>query len=289
MKNRKNREVLEQNVEVFDPLHYWDERLQTHPGISGVGYLGRSSRFLEVQYQARKREFELALRQYDLTNLVERSVLDVGSGTGIWLNFWHRHGAKQVVGVDFAQSSVDRLKTQFPDDLVVLADLSILPLPLSDTMRFDIISAFDVLLHIVSPDGLRHAISNLSDHCLSGGWLIISDSIVQGCGYVPMQNGAVHMKVRSLAEYREVLEEYGFVIDSIRPATVLLSSPLEATNRLSYLMFLTYWKTTGLWGRSSLLSNLIGPLIIRGDQIACRLFPRENAPGPKLLFAQKVR
>src|SRR5258708_30410398 len=248
MENSKSRTELEQQAEIFDPHRYWEERLQAHPGITGVGCGGRSSRFLELQYQSRMRQVELALHHYGLTDLTESSVLDVGAGTGIWLDFWHRHRAERVVGLDFTQTSVDMLKTQFPGDLIVQADLSIIPLSLLDTMRFDIISAFDVLLHIVDPDGLRRAIANLADHCVSGGWLIISDAIVRGQGYVPTRTYAVHNRVRSLTEYREVLEAHGFVIDSIRPATVLLGNPLEAKNRLAYLAFLGFWKATGLWG-----------------------------------------
>src|SRR5258708_30310111 len=278
MGNSKSRSVVEQQVEVFDPLHYWEELLKAHPDIIGVGYGGRSSRFLELQYQSRMRQVELALHLYGLTDLTESSVLDVGAGTGIWLDFWHRHRAERVVGLDFTQTSVDLLKTQFPGDLIVQADLSIKPLPLPVTLRFDIISAFDVLLHIVDADGLRRAIANLADHCVSGGWLIISDAIVQGRGYVPTRTYTVHNRVRSLIEYREVLEAHGFIIDSIRPATVLLGNPMEAKNRLAYLAFLGFWKATGLWGRSSFLSGLLGSVAIKGDQIACRLCSRENSP-----------
>src|SRR5205085_288016 len=109
-----------------------------------------------------------------------------------------------------AQPSVDRLKAQFPDDLIAHADVSVAPLPLPDTMHFDVISVFDVLLHIVNPVGFQSAIANLAYHCVPGGWLIISDAIVQGQGYMPMRPYAVHNKVRSVAEYREVLSTQGF-------------------------------------------------------------------------------
>ncbi|HEY7417111.1 MAG TPA: hypothetical protein VH593_18130, partial [Ktedonobacteraceae bacterium] len=71
----------------FDAQRYWEERLRAHPDITGVGYLGRSPRFVEMQYRSRKHQLEQALRQYQLSNLSGYSVLDVGSGTGIWLNF----------------------------------------------------------------------------------------------------------------------------------------------------------------------------------------------------------
>jgi 2-polyprenyl-3-methyl-5-hydroxy-6-metoxy-1,4-benzoquinol methylase len=271
----------------FDALGYWEQRLRVHPGISGVGYLGRSPQFIEQQYRSRKQRLRLALKAYGLADLAGRSVLDVGSGTGIWLDFWHQYGAEKVVGLDFAQASVDKLTVQFPDDLIVRADMSEKSLPLSDTMRFDVISAFDVLLHIVDPDGFRRAIANLARHCAPGGWLIISDPIIQGRGYVPPHNYAEYSIVRPLAEYRDILTANGFVIDSVQAATVLQSNPLEASNRLNFLVLSTWWKATGLWGRSGILSRLLGPMVMKGDQIACRRCRNGNAPGAKVIFARK--
>lgn len=274
--------------ETFNPQRYWEQHLQAYPGIRGVGYTSRSSQFLELQYRSRMRQVELALRHYGLTDLAGRSVLDIGSGTGIWLDFWHRHGVGRVVGLDFAQPSIERLQEQFPDDLIVQADLSVVPLPLPDAIRFDVISAFDVLLHIVDPDGLRRTIVNLAHHCAPGGWLIISDAVVQGRGYVPTCSYAIFNKVRLVTEYRDVLAEHGFAIDSIWPATVLLGNPLEAPNRLTFLAFSAWWKATGLWGRSDMFAGLVGPGVVKADQIACRLCSGGNSPTAKMIFARKL-
>src|SRR6266702_7577216 len=274
--------------ETFNPLHYWEQRLQAHPDITGVGYLGRSPRFVEQQYRSRMYQVELALRHYGLANLTDHSVLDIGAGTGIWLKFWHRHGASFLAGLDFSQPSVDRLKSEFPDDLIVKADVSSVPLPLPDTMRFDVISVFDVLLQIIDVEGLRHAIANFAHHCKPGGWLIISDPIVQGQGYVPKHSYAVHNKVRSVAEYRDLLAANGFTIDSIRSATVLLSNPLEALNHLAFQVLSACWKATGLWGRSNTIASVVGPAVIKADQLACHLCSNGNSPGAKIIFARKL-
>lgn len=272
----------------FDAKGYWEQRLQEYPGIKGVGYLGRSARFLEQQYTARKHQVELALRRYGLADEAGRAILDIGSGTGIWLDFWHRHGAGRMVGLDFTQTSVNRLRECFPDDLIVQADVSETPLPLPASTRFDIISAFDVLLHIVDPDAFRRVIANLASYCAAGGWLIISDAIVHGQGYVPKCAYAVHNKVRSIAEYRDELTAHGFVIDSVQPATVLLDSPLEASNHLTFQALRAWWKATGLWGRSNLLSALLGPGAIKADRMACRLCAGNSAPSSKIIFARKL-
>ena len=279
---------MKEQVETFNPRGYWEDRLRSHPDITGVGYLGRSPQFIEQQYRSRMHQVELILRHYGLGDLAGRSVLDIGAGTGIWMNFWHQHGADRVAGLDFTASSAERLKAQFPDDLVVHTDVSVAPLPHIENMRFDVISAFDVLLHIVDPTLFQHAIANLSEHCKPGGLLIISDSIVQGQGYVPRRSYAIHNKVRTVAEYREVLATHEFVIDSIWSTTVLLNNPLEAPNRLIFLALSMWWRTTKYWGYSRLFTRLIGPLAIKADQLACRLCTEGRSPTAKMIFARKL-
>src|SRR5581483_765060 len=100
--------------DVFNAQRYWVERLKAHPDITGVGYLGRSPQFVKMQYRSRMKQVERTLRQYRLDDLKGRAVLDVGSGTGIWLSFWRKHGAGQIVGLDFAEPSVAYLKQTFP-------------------------------------------------------------------------------------------------------------------------------------------------------------------------------
>jgi SAM-dependent methyltransferase len=193
-----------------------------------------------------------------------------------------------VVGLDFAQPSVDWLKKQFPDSLIVQADLSASSLPLPEESRYKVISAFDVLLHIVDPDGFRRAIANLARHCAPGGWLIISDAIVCGQGYVPTRLYQPHNMVRLLADYEEVLEANGFAIQGIRPVTVLLNTPLEASSSRTFRAFQLFWRIAGFWGRSSLLCRLLGPAMMMAERLACRIYPGSAAPGAKMIFARKL-
>ncbi|MGH2498164.1 MAG: class I SAM-dependent methyltransferase [Ktedonobacteraceae bacterium] len=271
----------------FDIKRYWEERLQEHPDITGVGYLGYSLQFVELYYRSRRHQVEYALRRCALIDLAGRCVLDVGSGTGIWLNFWHQRGVHHVTALDFAQPSVDMLKTRFPDDLIVQADVSVTPLPLPSTACFDIISAFEIFLHVLDRAALERAISNMAKHCKPGGWLIISDPIAQGSGYMPVRTRATYCTVRPLAEYQEVLATHGFSIEAVYPATSLLCMPLEAPNRLTFRMFSMTWRVIARMGRSSRLTSLLGPIVMRADSLACRLFTNHNAPGSKIILARK--
>jgi SAM-dependent methyltransferase len=272
----------------FDAAVYWEQRLLSHPDVTGVGFLGRSSQMARLQYRQRISQLEAQLRRNGLARGAGYSVLDVGAGTGIWLDFWHRHGARQVAGLDFTQASVDMLKQRFPQDEVVRADLSVSPLPLAEDARFDIISAIDVLHHIVEPAGFRRAIANLARHSAPEGWLITSEPVVEGHGYVPPRRPLEHDTIRTLDEYRDVLEANGFVIHAIYPATILLNNPLEAPNRLMYRALSVWWtKVVRSWERSDLLVRLGGPTLLWIDRILCRSCTGRTAPTAKFIFARK--
>jgi SAM-dependent methyltransferase len=273
----------------FDPRRYWEDRLQAHPDITGVGYLGRSPAFIEVQYRSRMRRIEKALRRLGLSDLTGRAVLDAGSGIGIWLDFWHRHHATTVAGLDFAEASVNRLRERFPGDVIVQADLTASALPLPPSARYDLISAFDVLLHIVTPEGFVQAIANLASRSAPGGWLVVSDAIVAGTRYAPPYPPADYQRVRTLADYREALEANGFEIVSLDPATVFLSTPLEGSSRITFESLRFWWRASGAWANFNLPSRVLGPPTIALDQMACNLMRGERAPGAKLLFARHAR
>src|SRR5260370_7186604 len=110
---------MEKREEVFNPQRYWEQRLLAHPDITGVGFLGLSPRFVEYQYRLRMYQVELILRHYGLTDLAGRSVLDIGSGTGIWFDFWHRHGASNLPGRGFRQPSTQKIKLHIPNHTYV--------------------------------------------------------------------------------------------------------------------------------------------------------------------------
>src|SRR5215467_7344713 len=161
---------------------YWDDRLSSHPGLAGVGYLGGSKRFLELQYHARAMQVKHILFTNGLRDLSGRSVLDVGSGTGFWLDFWHKRAPATITGLDFTEVSVKQLRSRFSGDLILHADISE-PLPIAGSIRFDVMSVFDVFLHLTDNAKFERALGNLAKHAASSSWLIVSDAIISDKSY----------------------------------------------------------------------------------------------------------
>ncbi|MGA7491737.1 MAG: class I SAM-dependent methyltransferase [Syntrophobacteraceae bacterium] len=56
-------------------------------------------------------------------------VLDVGTGTGILINFMLKYGPSEIHGCDLSENMLERVKEKFPQVIVHLCDISDLPLP----------------------------------------------------------------------------------------------------------------------------------------------------------------
>jgi SAM-dependent methyltransferase len=283
--------VFPKQQQAIDIRRFWEERYAAHPDITGAGAVGNRPHFVELMYAARMRQVERGLRSFGLSDLSSRRVLDVGSGTGAWLEFWRRHGVTHLAGMDFAAASASMLRQRFPDCVIAQGDVCEAPFDLPD-QACDMISSFEVFMHILDPLRFHRAIANLASYCAPGGWLLISDPIISGRHYVPATLTSDYVTYRSLGEYREALEVAGFRIREVRPATVLLNSPLEARSRRAFVAQSRWWrlcrKTQALLDAPWPIGGLVWWAALQADAVACSFSRSGFSPTSKLLFAQKA-
>lgn len=92
---------------------FWEERLAADWNETGVGYRALGRAFNTWMYRVRR---EVFLREVGRLPLDVRAadVLDVGSGTGFYVDLWKELGARSVTGCDLTQAAVDRLRDRFP-------------------------------------------------------------------------------------------------------------------------------------------------------------------------------
>lgn len=225
----------------FDPRAYWEERLRTSTGLTGVGYLGLGEPFNRWMYRVRQAVFARVARAH-LPVTTGIHVLDVGSGTGQYLEAWKRLGAARIVGSDLTNTAVERLRSGMPGVHVLRMDISdAADLP---EERFDAITCMDVLFHVVDDAKLDQALANLRRLLRPGGVLFLSDIFVHG-----QDHKQEHFTTRSLATYTAALERNGLRVVRRHPVFHLLNRPLDSDSPL-----LHRW-----WG-----------LVMR----ACKLHPR---------------
>ncbi len=213
----------------FDAAQYWETRLSSHYTLQGVGYssLGRS--FNEWMYRVRKHVFCRLINSLHL-DLKSTAVLDVGSGTGFYIDLWKRLGAQSVTGVDITQTAVENLKRRFPEGEFYQADIGT---GLSWAGTYGVITAFDVLFHIVNDDKFAAAVRNCYQALRPHGVFIFSDNFLHR-PRVELE----HQVSRSLDDIQRVVVDSGFQIEKRVPMFSLMNSPVDSDSKYRKL----YWK-----------------------------------------------
>ena len=153
-------------------------------------------------------------------------VLDVGSGSGFYLDLWQRIGVQRVLACDLTQAAVAKLQALYPAVEMRQADIGDERVPF-EPGTFDAISCMDVLFHIVDDARYERAIRTCASLLRPGGILVFTDNFLHG--------GAIriaHQASRSLQEIEGAVTSAGLTIMERRPVFVLMNTPVDSENRL---------------------------------------------------------
>ena len=199
----------------YRPREFWEQRLSDQFDLRGTGETSMSAAFNDACYALRREVLVRALADARI-DVRGRSVLDIGCGTGFWTDFYTAAGAVYT-GVDFVETSVQRLRQRFPDCTFLHGDVSELDLP----GMYDVVNVFDVLYHITDDARFDAALRRVAGAVKPGGLLLLTDTFSDPLGL------AEHNKMRSLIRYRAVLDGVAnFDYAPLRPTHVLLHSNL---------------------------------------------------------------
>jgi len=251
-------------VNDYDARAFWEARLSRHFDLRGAGLRKRGKRFNWWMYRARVDTLRLALARHRI-EVKDKSVLDVGCGTGFYIAFWASMGPKHIKGVDIAANSIRVLPKRFPQYSFERMDIS------RSVSRpgepFDIVTAFDVLYHIVEPCGFDVALTNLRASVCDDGYIMISD--VFGAGEM---RSFPHCVFRSYSMYAKSLQDLGIAIRGLYPQFIFLNLPLDV--RPTWLRLLL----TGLWSAMT-YATVIEPI---GDVLGAGLYHLDRLLLPRL-------
>jgi len=182
-------------------------------------------------------------------------LLDVGSGTGLFLNEMRRYGMWRLAGVELSPPAADYARRTF--DLEIYAgQVEDAPWP---PAFFDAVTLWDVLEHLPNP---RAALSRIHTLLAQDGYLLFSvpnassiDARLFGRYWIGL-DAPRHMSVFTLRALRRLLGETGFRIEAAycfygRYTTFALSTqqwlrahrpPSASRRRLERVLFFPGWR-----------------------------------------------
>jgi 2-polyprenyl-3-methyl-5-hydroxy-6-metoxy-1,4-benzoquinol methylase len=255
---------------------YWEQRLEANWGLHGVGHISYGAEYNRWLYKVRRRVFEREVAALGV-DWTKTDVLDTGSGTGVWIDAWRSLGVRSITGSDLTRTAVDRLRQAYPESQILQLDISGPLENRSGRETYDVISAFDVLFHIVDDDDFAAALGNIAKLLRPGGLFIFSDNFL----HRGKQNIA-HQSNRTLEHISRAVSKAGFNIERRVPMFIFMNTPIDVESEL--LVFL--WR---LWMLPvhlvPFLGRVYGPILYPIELHATRAF--SESPSTEMMICRK--
>jgi 2-polyprenyl-3-methyl-5-hydroxy-6-metoxy-1,4-benzoquinol methylase len=266
----------------YDPQEYWTS-LHREESLRAVGQSGLPADLNVWLYRIGRRNVRAFMRRHGLADLTGLSALDIGSGTGFWIDVWRSMGASSIDGVELVPAAVERLREHFPGSTFTLGDIAdhgVLP----DDRRFDVVAVMNVLLHIVDDDRFAAAAANVAATVRPGGRLLLAEPALVRTGSVRPSKPGESSKARPIGTYRAAFEAGGLRLVAVGPSTVVGANPIE-TGDPRYRWYAGAWKRIGRWARRwPRLAGLIGLGLAVVDRV---LMATGAAPSGKLILFER--
>jgi SAM-dependent methyltransferase len=227
----------------YRPQDYWESLLGEDAGLTGVSDPRHSELGMQGSYDVVRENVVKLLRAHGVGSLRGSRVLDIGSGSGFWLDTWTLLGAEDLTGVELTDVASDRLRASHPAAVVVRADVSDPGLTIDGD--FDLVSAMNVLLHIVDEAAFRRALLNLSHLLREDGVLLVADPVLTRRPTRHPTTAASNSVARTVTEWRSALGDVGLEIVDIRPSTVLQGNPIDVKHRPFLIGLDLLWNVYG--------------------------------------------
>jgi SAM-dependent methyltransferase len=207
----------------YDPSDYWGQL------VSGTGDLAHVGQDALGSYNRYAYAFRLAAvrRMLSEAGILSKpfSVLEAAYGEGFYLPFWKAQGASPVAGIDISERAWRAAQTRFPDFDLRKGDLTDAA-SFANLGTYSLVTAIDVLYHIVDDRLWRSAVTNLLGRVGPEGSFLFTEKFPKTSPYQRFE----HVRRRPMEMWSELLKEHGFEITRVRPMFVFMDDPLTCGN-----------------------------------------------------------
>lgn len=230
-----------QKPPAYRPMEHWSA-LHAEESLRAVGQSGYPTTFNAWLYHIGRRNVRAFLARHGLDALEGWRVFDAGVGTGYWMGLWLELGASAVDGCDLVPAAVDRLRARFPESRLIAGDLSD-PASIPAFGSYDLVSAMNVLLHIVDESRFDAAAANLALAVAPGGWLLLAEPALARETLNRVPTASASSIARPIRRYVEALAPM-LALVAVGPSTVVGANPIEVRDP-RYRLYDLLWHAAG--------------------------------------------
>jgi SAM-dependent methyltransferase len=169
----------------FQPINserYFNSRYTLMPDVSDKSTMSADTTLLYSAYHYSCIETNILTLLFEHNQAIDRPrVLDIGSGTGHWIDFYRRTlSSRATVGLDISEAAIEKLKEKYSktDDSISLIREDFSRKDLGNIGEpFDIINSIGTIHHITSDEAWLNCLTNISANLRPGGVGFISDRL----------------------------------------------------------------------------------------------------------------
>ncbi len=167
----------------------------------------------------------------------EACILDIGSGSGHWIDFFMSLGAKELVGIDVSATAAKYLKGKYSS----CCGVTIYQGKASSTIqalnqKFDLVNAVGVMFHITDDAEWVETINAVARKLKNNGILVVGGHFgwFDGVNVQIDSSGRIFKRLRSMQRWRKELNKAGFSHTYLYRNTAYLwiNDPLPENNVL---------------------------------------------------------
>lgn len=262
----------------YVPEAFWQERY-SRIDLTRSGHRDLPEPYNRWLYRRKRAVLRRTLLSSGL-RLPGARLLELGVGTGAYLELWRRLGVGAVVGVDISASATEHLRKQHPDCVALTRDITRPGLSTESGGDYDLVVALDVLYHVVDDSLLSAALENAREVLKPGGLLAFHDQFL----HRPSESHG-YIRWRSLVDWTELLCAAGFETVARVPIFFVMIQPNDCRTPNGAARMDALWDITEtLLRRAPRIAGALGAAL---DASLGRLL--DEGPSMELMLARRVR
>ena len=241
----------------YDPKDYFDNRYRNFPDLRASGHRRFDLSYNQVMYQIASQRLKCTLDRNNV-ELRNSRLLDIGPGSGYFVEKFLDWGVSSLLGIDIAPTSVKMLREKFPEQLFMEGDFSDPSIQVDN--NFDIVTAISVVFHITNEIQFTLALEKMCHSIKPGGYLIVVDSFSRSL--IPT---AKHVRLRSFDYYASTLKKMKIQVIEMAPMYFVMGSsffPYVIPSILSIPFILNQLRKLDNWLGDHLKNNMNGLKIL---------------------------
>ena len=197
----------------YEASNFWNTSVYLH-GISDRQTIDPNQSPYSSKYHYCSVEMQILKHLYNNCIETEKSsVLDIGSGSGHWIEFYKSLDAVKISGIDISETSIDYLNQKYSNDLKISFYKGKAVEIINQIQEsFEIVNAIGIMFHIVDDKEWLETINKISMKIPKNGIFVVGGhfGFLNGLNVQIDQYGKINKRLRSKFVWKRALKKAGF-------------------------------------------------------------------------------